>query len=149
MVLRRLRIQSWLFFICFFRCWNLAQSTGNVKLVFASRKEMSVRVRKGGFMLIYFYARILSQCRTWNFGTIYIYIYIYVYIHIWYIYIYIYIVRPVVNGRARVAPWRQRVATEASSRAQILALDREPSLLMTPPGPYKAIRLFRAIEPQA
>ena len=34
-------------------------------------------------------------------------------------------------------PWRPREATEASSRAQILAQCWESSLLPTPPGPLK------------
>ena len=37
------------------------------------------------------------------------------------------IVRPIANGRPREAPSMQRVRTEASSRAQILAQDRESS----------------------
>ena len=37
--------------------------------------------------------------------------------------------------------WRQREATEASSRAQILVLHPKSSPLPTPPGPLK-LRLF-------
>ena len=39
----------------------------------------------------HFDINIWSQCRTWNFGTIYVYIYIYIYICI-YIYVYSYII---------------------------------------------------------
>ena len=46
--------------------------------------------------------------------------------------------------KAREAPWRQREATEASSRAQIMAYDTESSPLTIPPGPLK-LRLLRKI----
>ena len=55
----RLRIQASYLFLLLFGGWNLAQPTAIVRIVFDSRKEMSVRVRRGGFVLIYFYVRFL------------------------------------------------------------------------------------------
>ena len=67
----------------------------------ATGKEMSVRVWKGGFMLIYFYVRTLvpmSYLKLWNYTYIYIYIRIYIYI---YLFRPSRLVRPVVSRRRR------------------------------------------------
>ena len=56
-------------FLLLSRGWNPEQSTVNVKLFFASRRDMSVCVQKGGFMLAYFCVRILapiSYLKLWS-----------------------------------------------------------------------------------
>ena len=88
---------------------------------------MSVRVRKSGLMvdtLGKLSSIPTSYLKLWN-----------------------YIYRPPRRQREATgghAPWRQREATVASSRAQILAQDREPSPVTTPPGHLK-LHLFREI----
>ena len=58
MVLHRLRIQAY-FLLVVLSGLKPSAIKGKCKMLFASGREMSVRVRKGGFMLTYFYVRTL------------------------------------------------------------------------------------------
>ena len=74
-ILHRLRIQA-----CFVLVgiWG-AEALRNRR---TSRREFFVLVWKGGFMLTYFYVRIIvpmSYLKLWNFIYTYIYIYVYTY----------------------------------------------------------------------
>ena len=74
--------------------WRPLQTIGNIPRVsVAGGKSLRV-LWAPSYGLTKMEIEILSQCRKWNFGSIYIYIYIYMYIYVCiciYIYIYVYV----------------------------------------------------------
>ena len=73
--------------VCFLSCsfWVLDPANDrNCPGYFDSRAEISVRIRKGCFMIeTVWHSTCLPQCYTWNFVHIYIYIYISIHIYIY------------------------------------------------------------------